>query len=238
MAESLEQTTSCDSDRPTLQVTLENEGWSILKPVLGYSSSRSSRTHRPPPLQLTRTGAVTEDLGAHEDVELMLLDHTFDLGLGCFGQPSMVDNDGYDELAPWWTGYDQVKIAQETFDGRRVHGYEEIDLSEGSCEEERESDTDVPDEGEDNGSASSILGGQEFLEELDNLEAARPKPEKRHITIPGGDREGIWEKPSFPVTTPGRHADWIDEVAELEALVSMPEGTRYYKVNDPGESTF
>ncbi|KAI1422577.1 hypothetical protein F5Y12DRAFT_612023 [Xylaria sp. FL1777] len=220
MADFSEQVPSSDSNRPTLQVGLENEGGSVLKPIQGFSSSRPDGPNLPSPLQLPHTGAIMED---------SLSDPTFDLGLGCFGKLSRADDVAH-ELAPWWSGYDQAKIAPEFFDGRQVHGFEDIDLQS----EEGNPDTDVSDDSENNESAKRISGGSEFLEELDNLEAARPKPKKRrHIPIP----EGVWDKPNFPVPAAREHSDWIDEIAQLEESVSTTRGTRYYTVSESDESS-
>ncbi|KAI0539049.1 hypothetical protein GGR58DRAFT_465673 [Xylaria digitata] len=209
MAESLEQITCCDNDQPCLEVLVENKGWSNLKPVIGFFSSRSSGTRRPFPLRLSHAGVIPED----NKLELRLSEPAFDLGLGCFDQPSQVACASYDEPILWWTGYHEIKIGQEIFDGRRIYGFEEIDL-----------DTD---KGEYYGSLNSVSGGREFLEKVDNLEAVRPTPKKRHTVIPS---DSIWDKANFGVGTPERYFDLIDEAVALE-------GTRYYEVNDVEDST-
>ncbi|KAI8626435.1 hypothetical protein F5Y19DRAFT_488259 [Xylariaceae sp. FL1651] len=78
---------------------------------------------------------------------------------------------------------------------------------------------------------SRFPGVKDFLEELNDLEAARPEESKQKITIPG-DKAGIWDQPTLTVPK-GQFEDWIDEVGALEASDTMPEGTRYYKVKEP-----
>ncbi|KAF2965341.1 hypothetical protein GQX73_g8222 [Xylaria multiplex] len=187
MKESLEQMISCDNDQLCLEVLVENEGWSNLKPIIGFASSRSSRTHRPFPSRFYHAGVLPE----LEDNKLELSEPAFDLGLGCFSQLSRVV--GQDDPILWWTNYHEIKIAQEVFDGSRIYGFEEIDL-----------DTK---QGGYYGSANSTPGSREFVEKVDNLEVARPRLEKRHTVIPS-DSEGIWEKANFGVGTPERY--WLD----------------------------
>ncbi|KAI1356206.1 hypothetical protein F5Y01DRAFT_268902 [Xylaria sp. FL0043] len=233
------------SDELTPQILLENEAQSVLKPILRFSSSRPSARH-PPPLQLSRTKFVDEDTEAHKGIAISPSEPTYDLGLGQFG-PSRVDDSPVDELAPWWASY-QVKIRREFLNGGRVDGFEDIDLQseaayeeEVSCEEEKPcedmeelSKANMSDEGYETG----ISEGQEFLDGLDNLEAARPKPSKRRqMTIPG-NRENIWANPHV-LASPcplASYSGWIDEIADLEASVSLPPGTRYYKVDDQADA--
>ncbi|KAI3320324.1 hypothetical protein HD806DRAFT_547514 [Xylariaceae sp. AK1471] len=231
MAESSEQVITYGGEGIQLQVIVDNAGWSSLKPVLGFSS-RSSRTHTPTPLDLPRTGYITEAMGTLKAVKIRLSTPTFDVGLGCFGNPSKLVETGRGELDRlWWADHKQLKVAQELIDGRRIWGDEEwIDFQLEAREEEDSSDSDVSNTLERSVYQRRTLGGQDLLEELDDLEAARPTVEKRQISIPG-NREGIWEQPDFGASTQ-QFDDWVDEVAALEALASMPEGTRYYKVND------
>ncbi|KAI0966142.1 hypothetical protein F4678DRAFT_484375 [Xylaria arbuscula] len=215
MAESLIWTTSCDNDKPILHISLENRGWSTLKPILWFSSSRSSR-HRPSPLQLLHRGATTEDIEAPNSAEFALSGPTFDLGLGGFGPR---------REAPWWPSYHQGNIACEFFDGSRVDSYDDIDLcSEADIDEVSDYSTDIS---EDNEAANSEFNDHKFFEDLDDLEAAWPKLEERQILIPG-NREGIWDQPNFPVASSGKSYDWIEEVAEMEDSVSMLNGVREF----------
>ncbi|KAI1271558.1 hypothetical protein F5Y07DRAFT_382617 [Xylaria sp. FL0933] len=235
------------SDEPAPQISLENEAQSVLKPILRFSSSRPSARH-PPSLQLSRTKVVDVDMGAHKGIKISPSEPTYDLGLGQFG-PSRVDDSPVDELAPWWASY-QVKIRREFLNGGRVDGFEDIDLQseaayeeEVSCEEEKPCEdiedlgkANMSDEGYETGPTSVISDGQEFLDGLDNLEAARPKPSKRRqMTIPG-NRENIWENPHVLASPLASYSGWIDEIANLEASLSLPPGTRYYKVDDQAEA--
>ncbi|KAI0450767.1 hypothetical protein F5B21DRAFT_507851 [Xylaria acuta] len=126
-------------------------------------------------------------------------------------------------LGPSGTDHHQIKTAKELL---RLGG---------SCKDEEDCYIDVFDEGEYHNPGSRISGGQDLLRELDDLEAARPKPGKRRVIVPG-NREGIWETPYFGAVK-SDFDSWVDEVAALEASASMPKGTRYYKVKDPGDST-
>ncbi|KAI1310753.1 hypothetical protein F5Y03DRAFT_403082 [Xylaria venustula] len=227
MAVSLKQFISCGGDRPILNVTSANEGWSILKPILWFSSSRPSR-HRPSPLQLPHRVAITEDKEAPKDAAPCPSSSAFDLGLGGFSPSSRADG------APWWASYHQGKIAREFFAGSQVDGYDDIDLhSEAAVDELSDYSTDIC---EDNEAANSIDDDHEFFEDLDDLEAARPKSEKPQTIIPG-NREGIWDQPNFAVASSGKYSDWIEEVADMEDSVSMPDGARFYQVDDSGELT-
>jgi hypothetical protein len=171
--------------------------------------------------------------------KIKLFAPSFDLGLGCFGHPSKLVETGRGELDRlWWADHEQIKAAQEPIDGRETWGDEEwIDFLLGARAEEDSSDSDVPNTLEHSVYQRRILGGQDHLEELDDLEAARPKVDEREISIPG-NREGIWDQLDFSVPSSSSRQqheqfdNWMDEVAALEASVSMPEGTRYYKVND------
>lgn len=190
-------------------------------------------------------------MGTFKDVRLNLSNPTFDLGLGCFGSPSRVVETGRGELANgplWWTDYRQIRTAQELFDGKVWGDDEWIDFQmKGALEEEGESSTDVSSvsDEEDKEPPSSFdipietdyretvncsPGSRDLLATLDVLEAARPKCGKKQITIPG-DREGIWDQMSFQCAT-SKPDNWVDEVEALESSASMPEGTRYYQVND------
>ncbi|KAI0425984.1 hypothetical protein F5Y09DRAFT_320347 [Xylaria sp. FL1042] len=210
MTESPEQAPFCTSDP---QIPSGNEAQSVLKPILGFSSSRSL-AHRPSPLQLPRTGVIKEDTGPYKNIEIRLSDPTYDLGLGNFGWLLRGDDSVYDD----------------------IDLQSEASCGEESCEEMKDIDANMPEEGDDDGSAGEVPDGQEFLDGLDSLEAARPKPSKRQITIPG-NRESIWEKPNCLASPPvAIYSGWVDEIAELEASVSMPPGTRYYKVDDSAEA--
>ncbi|KAI2628275.1 hypothetical protein GGS21DRAFT_528515 [Xylaria nigripes] len=225
MAESLRQVESDNGEASYIHTIIENEGWSALQPILGFSSSTaSSRARCPPSLSLQRTEVVTEDMKSPSDLRPGVSAPAFDHGLGCFGYPYKVVETGQsepmsDSLCRADTS--QIKTTQELFDGKGTWGDDCSSpmLEEGECPvwEDR------------------IYGGQDLLEELDDLEAARPKQEKE-IVIPG-NRDDIWERPNLRTVNQDQlFGDWIDEVAALEASVSMPQGTRYYTVNDPTES--
>ncbi|KAI0421575.1 hypothetical protein F5X98DRAFT_328719 [Xylaria grammica] len=126
MVDSFKQVTSRGRNKRYLKVIVENHGWSKLKPVLGFSSSRAPQTRRPSPLLLSRKVAIEGVVGTRD--ELRLREPTFDLGLGCFGQPLRAADGGDSEANLWWTDYYRIKIPQEIFDGRRIYGFEEIDL--------------------------------------------------------------------------------------------------------------
>ncbi|KAI1821306.1 hypothetical protein F4861DRAFT_475877 [Xylaria intraflava] len=235
MGESHREVISYDGEGLYVQVIRENEGWSILKPILSFSSV-PSRAHRPASLRPSRTGVVIEDMG-YLNVKLRLSAPTFDLGLGCFGHPSKIVDTGRGEanrdMLQWTDSY-QIKMAWDLFSGKAIWSDDEwIDFQLGGSHGEYDAScTDVLDEGAYPILENRISGGQDLLEELDGLEAARPKQKNRRITIPG-NREDIWEQPTFSTVVVKQHfEDWIDEVADLEASVSMPEGTRYYKVDD------
>ncbi|KAI1758331.1 hypothetical protein F4782DRAFT_477507 [Xylaria castorea] len=224
MAKLSKRVIAYQGDVSQLQVGIENEGWSTLKPVLSFSS-RSSRTHLPrPSLRLPRKLAMKADIDAPNDVNFKIYRPTFDLGLGCFGHLVKV------------TDYHLIETVKELRHGNDVCTDEEwIGFRPGgSCEDEEDCSTDALDEGGYHDSVSRISGGQDLLKELDDLEAARPKPGKRQVVIPG-NRAGIWEKLEFGASKLSFDS-WVDEIAALEASSSMPKGTRYYKVNDLGDS--
>ncbi|KAI1118216.1 hypothetical protein F5Y14DRAFT_447097 [Nemania sp. NC0429] len=108
MANSFSRLITYDGDNIDLQVVIDNEGWSDLKPVLGYSSLRSSRCPRPLTIQVPSEGVITEDMVTFKfkQVQIRLSSPTFDLGLGCFGHPTKIVETGRGELTEgpgWWT---------------------------------------------------------------------------------------------------------------------------------------
>ncbi|KAI0102264.1 hypothetical protein GGR51DRAFT_527640 [Nemania sp. FL0031] len=143
MDRSLEQAITYNGEGICLQVNVDKQKWSGLKPITGFFSSRSARTHLSPLLvQSPRTGVITEDMGTLKDVQLSLSNPAFDLGLGCFGHPSKVVDAGRGELTCgplWWTDYYQIKIARELFEGKRIWGDDEwIDFQSGGCCEDED----------------------------------------------------------------------------------------------------
>ncbi|KAI0864556.1 hypothetical protein F4860DRAFT_510888 [Xylaria cubensis] len=218
MAKSEERHIAYQDDLLCLQVDIENEGWSSLKPVPSLSSSRSSRTHLPHPLSPLSCAVTTAEIDAPNNVNSKISRPTFDLSL-CFGHLSQA------------TDCRPIEIAKELIHGNHICsdevwiGYRLKD----SGEDEEDCYTHSFDEAGYH-PASHISGGQDLLKELDDLEAAQPKPEKRQAMIPG-NREGIWKNPELGASE--LHFDsWVDEIAALEASASMPKGTRYYKVKD------
>ncbi|KAH8164081.1 hypothetical protein CIB48_g4172 [Xylaria polymorpha] len=214
MTNSSKQDITYEGESPSLHVTVENEGWSNLQPVLSFSASRSSRSSRSqlphPLLRLPRVATTTHETDALNDVKSR---PTFDLGLGCFGDP-------LPDARP-----DELTSADESLNGNQTRTNESQIGASYEDEEESYSDDSDP--------ASRISGGSDLLRDLDNLEAARPKPEKQAV-MPG-DKEGIWRTPN-PVKL--NFDSWIDEIAALEESDSMPKGTRYYKVEGSGDSTY
>ncbi|KAI0553889.1 hypothetical protein F4679DRAFT_528693 [Xylaria curta] len=221
MAKSEERYIEDQGDLLYLQITIENEGWSSLKPLLSLSSSRSSRNYFLRPLPPLLCAITTAEIDAPYDVESDISKSTFDLGLGCFGHLSQV------------TDYRLAEIEKELIHGNHICSDESWI---GFRPEDSGDDEDCYTHSFDEAGchpASHVSGGQDLLKELDDLEAARPKPEKRQAVIPG-NREGIWEKLELGASE--LHFDfWVDEIAALEASASMPKGTRYYKVKDVGD---
>ncbi|KAJ2988451.1 hypothetical protein NUW58_g3968 [Xylaria curta] len=170
---------------------------------------------------------------ALNDAKLTLSNPTFDLGLGCFGHLLEMADSGRKEpaIVQWLRTDDgQTKTAQELLHGNHIRedaGRTDNQTVKSSSEEERSHSANVSDEGQSCDTANRIFGGEDLLEELDNLEAARPKPETQQ-GMPG-NREDIWEKLDFGTLT-SEFDSWVDEVAALEASASMPKGTRYYTV--------
>ncbi|GAP87048.1 hypothetical protein SAMD00023353_2500950 [Rosellinia necatrix] len=269
MGKSLDQVIEDDGEGLSLQGAVDNKGWSNPRPTLSFSSRRA---RRPPPLQLSSTRAIIEGTGTPKNVKprRRLPEPASDLGLGYVGGPSQIAEAGHGERTNGTlrrTDYHRTKTAQELLDGGVWSDGEGPGFqTKGSPDEESDSSADVSDEGECYESACESMSDdssqQALLEELDNLEAARPRPEEERprpeeerprpeeerprpeeerprpeeerITIPGG-REDIWEKPDFGHVSPAFDS-WADEAAALEESASMPDGTRYYQVKDSEES--
>lgn len=259
MTDSPRQVLTYDGEGTCLNLEVENEGWSTLKPASGFASARYTQSQSPFSLRLTRThtGFLVDDLGTFKDVRVNLSNPTFDLGLGCFGNPSRVVETGRGELVNetlWWTDYSQIRTAQELFNGKVWGDDEWINFQmEGAFKEVDDSSTDgeystdasgmsdeedkgpppsfdIPTETDYRESGNRSPGSRDLLAALDVLEAARPKSREKQITIPG-NREGIWDQPNFQCVT-SKPGDWVDEAEALESSASMPEGTKYYQVHD------
>ncbi|KAI0483891.1 hypothetical protein F4859DRAFT_417451 [Xylaria cf. heliscus] len=205
-----EQDISYEGEALRLQVSNENNDSPNPQPVLSFSSSRSSRT-QPPHLSLSPPciATTTQDTDTLEGVKSSGSKSTY---LGRFTSKRSE------------TAFD-VDISGE-------EDYEEEDCEEEDCEEEDYEEEDYEEEEYDDGDYEegdydeADYDQDDLLEVLDGLEAAWPKPEKRQDLIPG-NREAIWDMPDQL-----RFDSWVDEVAALEASISMPEGTRYYKAKD------
>ncbi|KAI8950290.1 hypothetical protein F4801DRAFT_549870 [Xylaria longipes] len=233
MTKSLERGIESEGEVSCLQVMVENEEWPNLQPVLSFSSSEYAQTQLSlPSLPLPRREGVIKGIDTCKDINARLPNSAFD-------RSKVIDAccDELDVTSPLSTDYCQIKTTQEILHGKQVCVNAEcINLQPGgSYENGEDCYTDVSGEGEYHNPASRISGGQDLLEELDDLEAARPKPEKRRVVIPG-NREGIWEALDFGAVE-SSFDSWVDEVAALEASASMPKGTRYYKVRDLRDST-
>ncbi|KAI1430591.1 hypothetical protein GGR50DRAFT_698850 [Xylaria sp. CBS 124048] len=239
MGESFQQVMSHDGDGLYVQATGEKEGWSSQEPVVGLSSSVSSRTRRLRSLH-SPTETKPKDMESRKDVKLGPPASISDLGLDCTGPLSDVVDADRGELTssrlPLTDSHQIEKVCALFNEKKILRDHEWIDFqSKRFPGEFPDCRTDIRDKGERPVPENDIHRGQDILGELDDLEAARPKRSERNFTIPG-NRDGIWEQPKiFAVTQEQEFPDWIDEVAALEASVSMPEGTRYYKVNDPEE---
>ncbi|KAI1741777.1 hypothetical protein F4680DRAFT_446781 [Xylaria scruposa] len=181
----------------------------------------SSRNHLLRPLPPLLCAVTTAKIDAPHDVNSKISKPTFDRGWGYFDHLSQV------------TDYRLVEIAKELIHGN--HNCSDEAWIGFQPEDSSGDDEDCYTHSFDGAGyhpASHISGGQDFLKELDDLEAARPKSEKRQAAIPG-NREGIWE--NLELEAFKLHFDsWVDEIAALEASASMPKGTRYYKVKDVG----
>jgi hypothetical protein len=237
MIVSFVQVITYDGEGLKPEVTVEDAGWSkTLKPVLGFSTSRSlRRASCPAPVKIALTGEMIENVGALKAVKVRLPLPTFDLGLGCFGCPSKLINTGRGEHDGLWLADAlQLEVAQKLFEGKMTWSDDEwvdFQLQAWLEEESTNSSTSHSDVSTSTYAASSTpsrtFGCKELLEELDDLEAARSDPGEQENST---SREGAWRSGSqiSRQSPPEAFDNWIDAIAALEESVSMPAGTRYY----------
>ncbi|KAI1814887.1 hypothetical protein GGS20DRAFT_546253 [Poronia punctata] len=213
------------------EVRVDNNGWSTPKLILRFSSSKSLRASPPAPISVPRdTVEMSVDVTSQIAVGVKARHPTFDLGLGCFGSTQkLVDTcEGEYALLP----PADIRLAKDLSDGNMKWGDDEwLDFQFGQkVEDSSDSVMTCGTEATDRD-----FDSDDHLDELDKLEAARPESEVLLQDCMPGNREGIWDS-QVPAgkLVPNPYDSWVEEMADFEEAVSMPEGTRYYKVNGVG----
>ncbi|KAI8963221.1 hypothetical protein F5Y11DRAFT_163670 [Daldinia sp. FL1419] len=250
MAKTLSKKISNSGGNLCCILNTDNQGWSMPEEAIRPRKFQGQRGRAPKPLITQHQGELKEENFPRRRTKMNLSLPGFDSGLGCFGNPSKLVETGKGELVDlYWADSYEIDAATK-LTGEKVF-WENEDWIDFQCLFQKykepkseyelilfhEAQTDSGIEPSGPTSRPSSPEADEFLAGLDDMESAFSGAVQDERTMPASTKK----EDGSCVRWYEDFGDWIEEAGFVEANLSMPMGTRYYKgsgePDDPTEES-